>query len=1162
MKLLDLQIGCYGHFQNLPLDFSGDGLQLVYGSNEAGKTTLLEFVREILFGFAERNAYDFGVGRIEGTARMRMASGQLVELRRHKGRKNNLLLKIDGHDAVSEGAIFNNLLGGATPNLFRSVFAFGLQELSAADSSLNHESVRSALYGGGLANVVNPKHVLDVLVREAEQLFKERGQNQPVNALSRDLAQLTRQIKEQSLRPDQYLERRLELERAQAAANEVGEQWAQLRQEHSQTKKLVSGLPVWLELQRFQAERKELTVPTGFPLDGEQQFNTVLADLKRLTEQVTTLSQEIEDDEGLLQEIDADPRLLEQQATIEHAHRLILSVTEARRDLPLLQAATQTARRRVQNELTELTPGWSFEDLEAFRLNTATQALLTALIDERRQLREARTVLVTKQKTHQTNSQETAADLAALGDPLDVADLRAVLEERPNYEADVRELARLQSEERKTTRNMNSELLKLNPPLIDTDHAQTLPALPKETVVRFQRQFLDQQQSLDQAAASLKEEEANLALLKRDLANLYANTAQLPTRDGLQHIRGRRNLGWELIRRKFIVGHDPSDEIADWLGGSDGSLPDRYEEAVRDTDRYADSLFDHSSIVLKQEQVDAANRLVQAKEAVLESHRAATSTLHQQWADAWQPCGFVPLEPDAMAVWCDNHRTLAQLTQQRDQFADDTKVVAERVANYEERLRDALSLAEGEVATHHIRAGDRVAAAQQKETDRRRLQTTARRLQDQAELLERDLQQQQHNEQAWQSRWEALLARIRFPSDWEPDLVQNVISRLTTARVNLEKVSSDGVRIQAMEQRLSEFDPLMQELCTSVAPELLEKPPEIAATTLHERLTAVRTAQERKTNVENGLVGKRRKVRDQERLKGVAQDQYQALLKHAETDDDNQFRQIALRAKRISELDASIAIKERELALIRENEPEQEFWLRLQNADVDAAKEQLRTLAAALEQAGNQKTAADEQVGACRTELAKFDEGRGDSAELQSQAASKRAQLATQVDRYVPLVFAHRLLQDAIQRFERESQPEMLAEVSRIFRAMTAGRYVRVERPLDDESPLLVHRFDDELLEPHQLSTGTREQLYLCIRLAYVLHYCGRAEPLPIVMDDVLANFDEGRVRHTLEAVGDVATRVQVIMFTCHRHLLQLAQQVFPGLQPQEVTIPAASHSA
>lgn len=118
---------------------------------------------------------------------------------------------------------------------------------------------------------------------------------------------------------------------------------------------------------------------------------------------------------------------------------------------------------------------------------------------------------------------------------------------------------------------------------------------------------------------------------------------------------------------------------------------------------------------------------------------------------------------------------------------------------------------------------------------------------------------------------------------------------------------------------------------------------------------------------------------------------------------------------------------------------------------------------------------------------------------------------------------------------------------------MTGGRFARVDRPTDDDGQLQVHRSDGEILEPPQLSTGTREQLYLAVRLAYVLHYCGRAEPLPVVMDDVMANFDEERSRNTLRALGEVSKDAQVIMFTCHPRLIDIAREVFPNLRPAEI---------
>jgi uncharacterized protein YhaN len=71
--------------------------------------------------------------------------------------------------------------------------------------------------------------------------------------------------------------------------------------------------------------------------------------------------------------------------------------------------------------------------------------------------------------------------------------------------------------------------------------------------------------------------------------------------------------------------------------------------------------------------------------------------------------------------------------------------------------------------------------------------------------------------------------------------------------------------------------------------------------------------------------------------------------------------------------------------------------------------------------------------------------------------------------------------------------------------------------------------------------------------LGYVLHYCRQAEPLPIVMDDVLVNFDDDRSRATLEALRDVSREVQVFFFTGQQHFVDLIGDVFPDIQPIEL---------
>ncbi len=119
---------------------------------------------------------------------------------------------------------------------------------------------------------------------------------------------------------------------------------------------------------------------------------------------------------------------------------------------------------------------------------------------------------------------------------------------------------------------------------------------------------------------------------------------------------------------------------------------------------------------------------------------------------------------------------------------------------------------------------------------------------------------------------------------------------------------------------------------------------------------------------------------------------------------------------------------------------------------------------------------------------------------------------------------------------------------------MTAGRYVSIRRRLDDAGTMLVEQQNGKLKTPNQLSTGTREQLYLAIRLAYVQHYCQESEPLPLIMDDILVNFDEQRAQNTLEVLFELPSNIQVLFLTCHDHMAKTVEKMRPDSVPIELS--------
>jgi len=130
------------------------------------------------------------------------------------------------------------------------------------------------------------------------------------------------------------------------------------------------------------------------------------------------------------------------------------------------------------------------------------------------------------------------------------------------------------------------------------------------------------------------------------------------------------------------------------------------------------------------------------------------------------------------------------------------------------------------------------------------------------------------------------------------------------------------------------------------------------------------------------------------------------------------------------------------------------------------------------------------------------------------------------------------------EEYESQRQPETLQEASRWLQKMTGGRYTRVWTPIDEDS-LLLDDDGDQVWPLESLSSGTRESVYLSLRLALIEGYRKRGIVLPVVLDDVLVNFDAERTSLAIDTISEFAALGhQVLFFTCHAHVKEL----FSGL--------------
>ncbi len=148
--------------------------------------------------------------------------------------------------------------------------------------------------------------------------------------------------------------------------------------------------------------------------------------------------------------------------------------------------------------------------------------------------------------------------------------------------------------------------------------------------------------------------------------------------------------------------------------------------------------------------------------------------------------------------------------------------------------------------------------------------------------------------------------------------------------------------------------------------------------------------------------------------------------------------------------------------------------------------------------------------------------------------------LAAAVRRYQVLTITHHWLDLIREYYERYRQPETLREASKYLVELTAGRYRRVWTRWG-ENTLLVDDADQRTLPVEVLSRGTREQLFLSLRLALVAVFARRGIELPLVLDDVLVNFDAERAAAAVQVLQDFASQGhQLLVFTCHEHIARL----------------------
>ena len=409
------------------------------------------------------------------------------------------------------------------------------------------------------------------------------------------------------------------------------------------------------------------------------------------------------------------------------------------------------------------------------------------------------------------------------------------------------------------------------------------------------------------------------------------------------------------------------------------------------------------------------------------------------------------------------------------------------------------------------------------------------------------------------AEWGAWLTEHGLREEFDPDTTLEFMARVETARASLGEVRRMRSGVAAIEKGLAEFQELVATPAQTIGLDP-GNPSEVAAAadSLIDRLDQARQDFSRRaTALEQQEETQRAVERQTQRLQAVQQE-LDALLAAGEAADQEDFRRRARQHQERQELERHRGELERGLErLSGPGEKYDAFRESLADTGPDRLDQEAEELSLAFQNVEAERTLLLEERGGLDNELERLT-GEEESSRLRTHRETLVEQLRECAREWSKLAVAEALLEKTRQKFEEERQPRVIQHAQEFFSHITGQRYERLFVPIGDRTVTVMDGAGGAK-QPGALSRGTREQLYLALRFGLVREFGEHAERLPVVVDEVLVNFDPERARLAAEAFAALSETNQVLVFTCHPGTADLFAEA-AGAQVIEVEPAAGTH--
>jgi uncharacterized protein YhaN len=1045
LKVTEFYINGFGLFRDLRVGGLSQGLSLFLGENESGKSTLLGFLRGILFGFPDgrsnENLYaPLAGGKHGGNIVIETGNGESCVIERYPGPGGGRVNVFKPDQSRGDKAFLASLLGMATRTLFKNVFGFSLAELQNFET-LHTDAVRQALFSAGAGIDPNRLSRLRALLgKEEDELFKPGGIKPKVNeSVSRLLAI---QKEKRSLQDSigQYDHARTRLSFLGEEIRELEEKRQHLLAKSREKEQWMNVWPDWVSFS-FARKKLEAIEPVDFfPAEGLSRYEGFRTRLRDAQQELWEKEQELKRQENSLSELNVDLSILEHGALIRKIQKEQGHFGAAANEALSLKEEVVGEERRMLEDLSRLGSSWGEEKLLAFDLS----------IEIREEMRRYRETL-----------------------------RQAELEKRAKAESFAKAL---------TSKREIEEILKRSPEPPNKD---------PESLRHMIR-----------TCRALRDFESKYQLLESNLVNLGDRIDDL--RQQQETLESTQELGrssfplWPVpgivaAGLLFLIGSWVYHMIYLGLSVSGFSLALAFVfwlifngEKKKGQDRWEEQGARIHEIMASLGEMEKRSKGIRAAMEEIQGQRNAAVKMlgHEE----------IPTGEALDRIEDDLARQARQL-EQWNRAKEDLREANERHDEALRRLREAESSAE-----------------------------------------------------LAKEGWQAWLESLGLSGSLSPDGALETLSLVQGLREQMDHLKRLRSRLKALEEARDEYLRLVNRVLVFRDRKKLEKenPVEFAVYELIREFAEAEEASHKRPLIEKEIQASRESIgRIQNQIYTMGKDS-EALMDSAGAKDEEEFRNRALSyesrkqcekeiekyeehlmrfaaahggKEKVTEILSAMNLDEMEKDKARTEKEYQEVETRLENLKKEGAQleEQIRRLG------------SDEKIAVLREEEESLKEVVRSLAKEWSLNRLSQA-----------------LIRMARTRYEKEVQPDVISEAARFFRHITLGKYSSLVAP-PGESRIEVICQDRSRKDISQLSRGTAEQLYLSLRFGFIQEYSKRAEPLPLMMDEILVNFDPSRSRATAEAIMELAREHQILYFTCHPETVIFFRELDPGVSVLEI---------